>query len=459
MGKVIDRLWDFFSSVKLALVLMLVLTGLGLIGALLIQAPPDVISDPIAYEFWLEDAAIPKYGAWTPLLSLLRFFDMFHSPWFLGAGALLVISILVCSLNRWQSLRLTLSGGPVKLGESFYTSGNTHRELATRATSPQEAITRVLTRHRYRIRTEQHQDKFYLAADKYRSFRLATYVSHLSIILFIIGFLIGSYFGFRNMDFIVAEGARQDVGYDTNLSLYLESFVDEYYEDGAPKDYRSQVKLYENGAEVKSATIRVNHPMIYNGVRFYQSFFGPAVKVQVKSPTGEVLLNDVVLMTQVLQSRVARRNAGEFQLPQLGLTGRFISSATNTFDPMIGEGELGVELSQGGRAIALDKMVKGTPHKVVGLEFTYLDDAQYSGFQVSRDPGNALIWIASSLFIIGIGLVLYFPYKQVWVMLQSRSAGGSRLLVRSAAPRSFNAASDFKSLIGEIENELAKKKA
>lgn len=136
MGKVIDRLWDFFSSVKLALVLMLVLTGLGLIGALLIQAPPDVISDPIAYEFWLEDAAIPKYGAWTPLLSLLRFFDMFHSPWFLSAGALLVISILVCSLNRWQSLRLTLSGGPVKLGESFYTSGNTHRELATRATSP-----------------------------------------------------------------------------------------------------------------------------------------------------------------------------------------------------------------------------------------------------------------------------------------------------------------------------------
>ena len=66
-GRVIDRLWRFFSSVRLALVLMLVLTGLSLIGALLIQAPGDVLADKEAYAFWLESAAAPKYGAWTPV--------------------------------------------------------------------------------------------------------------------------------------------------------------------------------------------------------------------------------------------------------------------------------------------------------------------------------------------------------------------------------------------------------
>ncbi|MFH1016312.1 MAG: cytochrome c biogenesis protein ResB [Chloroflexota bacterium] len=454
-GRVIDRLWRFFSSVRLALVLMLVLTGLSLIGALLIQAPGDVLVDKEAYAFWLESAAEPKYGAWTPLFSLFRLFDMFHSPWFLGAGALLIISILVCSLNRWQSLRLTLSGGPVKLGETFYTGGNTHGELITGASSSPEAVNRVLVKRGYRVRTEQHDDKVYIAADKNRSFRLGTYVSHLSIVLFIIGFLIGSYFGFRDTDFIVTEGVTQDVGHNTDLSLSLESFVDEYYDDGMPRDYRSQVTLLENGQPVRREIVRVNHPLIHEGVRFYQSFFGPAVKVEIKDASGKVLLNDTIPMTRVTGGQV-RRNAAFFDLPEVAMTAQLIGPAINAPDTILSEGELAVQVSHAGQAIDMNRAVRGVPQQIGGLEFTYLDDAQYSGFQVSRDPGNSLIWIASSLFVIGVGLVLYFPYKQVWVLVQPRGKN-NRILVRSVSPRSFNAASEHQSLLSDIQEQLEPK--
>ncbi|MBI4234031.1 MAG: cytochrome c biogenesis protein ResB, partial [Chloroflexi bacterium] len=75
----------------------------------------------------------------------------------------------------------------------------------------------------------------------------------------------------------------------TNLSLKLESIVDEYWPEGPPKDYRSQVVLYENGQEVQQGVLRVNHPMSYKGVRFYQSFFGQAVVTEVRDQSGQTL--------------------------------------------------------------------------------------------------------------------------------------------------------------------------
>lgn len=284
-------------------------------------------------------------------------------------------------------------------------------------------------------------------------FRIGTYFSHVSLILLIVGFITGSYFGFHNTNFVVAEGTKQDVGYNTNLSLYLESFVAEYYDTGVPQDYRSQVKLYENGTEVKSAVIRVNHPLSYKGIRFYQSFFGSTVKVQVKGANEEILMNETFPLTQVLQSGTSEYYAGGFELPQTNLTGRFIISATNGGDAVIGKGELAVQLIQGNQVIAMEKINKGMPQKINELEFTYIDDASYSGFQIRYDPGDAIIWIASTLFILSIVLVMYFPYKQIWVLVKSEKET-YQTDVRFSAPRSLNASEEFDTLMNELRSKL-----
>ena len=148
-------LWRFFSSVRLAVFLMLAFIGLSLIGTLLIQAPPEVLSDPSAYSVWLEEVAWPKVGAWVGPLAFLHLFDVFHSPWFLGVGALLVTNIVVCSLNRWKGVGKTIARSPIAKGEEFYFTG-TNYELSGMAKVTQLAasFSQVLKRHRYRIRTE-----------------------------------------------------------------------------------------------------------------------------------------------------------------------------------------------------------------------------------------------------------------------------------------------------------------
>ena len=97
---------------------------------------------------------------------------------------------------------------------------------------------------------------------------------------------------------------------------------------------------------------------------------------------------------------------------------------------------------------------QGTPKTLAGLEFTFIRELQFSGFQVGKDPGNALIWIASTLFILGLAMVFYFPHRQVWIRAHTSQGGRTRLLVRTTSARSFAVASEFESLVEALEKEL-----
>jgi len=457
LKSVCNWLWRLFSSVRLAVILILVITGLSLLGALLIQVPPEMVRDPQLYSYWVDTAARTKVGVWAPFLSTLQLFDVFRSLWFLGAGTLLMLNIVICSVNRWRSISLSLRGGMVKHEEGFYTTSSTRAELSTVAVSVAKAAKiseKVLRARGYRTRTESDENNIYIAADKNRYFRVGTYVSHLSLILLVLAFITGRYFGFHDSIFTVPVDSNCEVGYNTGLSLQLNSFVDEYYDNGRPKDYRSQVVLYEKGQPVKQAIIRVNHPLVYKGVRFYQAYFGPAVKMLIRDKNGRDIFNDNVPLESSFYVQGYQYYEGFFDLTELGLSIRLISSVSNVDDPMIPAGKLAVAVRQGNEQIDLKLVETGVPRVVSGLEFTFLEESKFSGFQVSRDPTNTLIWIASILFIVGICAVLYFPYRQTWVLSQSLDKGNGRLLIRTLAPRDFNSTSELNTLVNQIEKEI-----
>jgi cytochrome c biogenesis protein len=457
-------LWRLFGSVRFAVILILTITGLSLLGALLVQVPSGAANDPQAYIIWVETAARSKVGIWAPFLSALRLFNVFRSPWFIIASSLLMLNILVCSLNRWRGISLSIRGGVVKQGEKFYLTGKTQAELKNTQAPVAEAAKiseKILKGRGYRTRIESDKDKIYIAADKNRFYRLGTYFSHFSLILFVLAFIAGNYFGFRDLNFAVPEDSFREVGHDTGLSLKLVSFVDEYYENGRPKDYRSDVILYENDKPVKQATVQVNHPLVYKGIRFYQSYFGPAVKMQIRDENGQDIFNDNLAMDASFVIDGIRRYEGIIDLHSLEKVHdvRLISSAVNAEDQIIPPGFIAVGVRDiNGEQIDFRLVQLGTPDLVGGLEFTFLGESQYSGFQVSHDPASILIWIASALFIIGICAVLYFPYRQVWVLCQPLDQKNSRLLIRTRAPRGFRSNSELDALVKKIKNESPIKK-
>ncbi len=269
-----------FSSVRLAIFLIFFLAALSLLGALIPQVPSELASDPLSRTWWLENVAYSRLGNWALFLGSIGLLDVFHSFWFLGTGALLAANVVFCLFNRIRSARLIIANPrPVK-SMDFYSDGALHQvyaDIRLPAARLHTLVNETLVKCGYTVECADDAVRIFFSGHKNRLAPLGSIGIHLSLLIFIAGFIFSSYSGFRDASFIVAEGAERRIGFGTGISLRLDSFSDEYWPDGTPKDYRSEVVISENGAEVKRGTIRVNHPITYKGFRFFQAFFGPAV--------------------------------------------------------------------------------------------------------------------------------------------------------------------------------------
>ena len=85
----IDRIWGFFISLRLVVILLLVLSVLSVAGTIIEQNKP------------LQE----YYRLFRPetveLLSRLGLLDMYHSWWFTSCLALLALNIIACTMERY----------------------------------------------------------------------------------------------------------------------------------------------------------------------------------------------------------------------------------------------------------------------------------------------------------------------------------------------------------------------
>ena len=453
------RVWRFFGSVRLALILILVLTALSVVGALVMQVPPDLKADPDDYRWWLDNPAQERFGLWVTPLAILGIFDIFHSPWFLGVGLLLIINIIVCTLNRWAGIWSSIAQFRVPTADRLYETGSNRVQLLSPRLGLQHAedrVTHTFRRHRYRVLQEHQNGALYMAGDKNRHFRLGTYLVHLSIILFIIAYIIGGYAGFRVNTFAVPEGSVRELGGGTSLSLKVLSFADEYWPEGLPKDYRSDVVLYDEGREVVRDTIRVNHPLNYKGIRFYQSYFGPAVVMEVRDPGGRVIFDDAVALNMVSGKEPSQHPIGTFRLPDSTIEVWVVGRVQSYTDPLLKAGQVRLELYRTGSRtpLVLQTIDQGKPEPLLNHTFTFVREKQFSGFQVNKDPGNLLIWISSGLLVIGMFLVFYFPHRQIWARCRHSDDGDTEIVLRTVSSRSYAITSEMEALAKDLRKSL-----
>ena len=112
-------LWRPFTSVRLALILILLLTSAVLAGTLLEQAPASVLGNSEAYDRWL-DQVRGKYSVFTPLLDTLQLLNVYRSFWFRLLVGLLTVNIVVCSLNRLKGIQAAVFGSRVRMAPTFF---------------------------------------------------------------------------------------------------------------------------------------------------------------------------------------------------------------------------------------------------------------------------------------------------------------------------------------------------
>ena len=98
------------------------------------------------------------------------------------------------------------------------------------------------------------------------------------------GALIGSIFGYKG-HLHLAEGETvsqldRSAGAEPiklPFSIRLDRFILKLYPSGVPSEYRSKVRVIEGGRVTHQAEIRVNHPLTWRGVTFYQHSYGQSL--------------------------------------------------------------------------------------------------------------------------------------------------------------------------------------
>lgn len=423
-----SKIWDFFSSVKLTIVLLLSLAATSIIGTLIPQN-----EDPAAY--------FKAFGEYLyRLFNILGLFDMYHSWWFQLLLVLLTINIIVCSIDKISANRRILFARNPSFKLPRFRNIK-HKERFEDGRSPEklrEIYQRSVSRHFRYSRTETTENGFAIFGEKGRWTRFGVYTVHLSVILLLIGGLIGSIFGF---DGFVNIPEGESVGrvqirnnsetIQLGFEIRCEDFDVSFYDTGAPKEFRSSLTILEGNRAVLKKDIIVNDPLRYKGISIYQSSYGTIPSSEVvlsftSRKTGKVYTQKAVAG----QSVVIPEKLGTFAVKGLARSYKFKGHELG--ETLIGiltppEGDP-VEVALPLRFPSFDKMRKGS----VLIAVVENVPRFYTGLQVTKDPGVWIVYGGFILMIIGCYITFFMSHQQICVELVP-SGKETRVIVAGTA--------------------------
>jgi cytochrome c biogenesis protein len=420
----IDRLWKAFASVKLTIVLLLTLAATSIIGTLIPQNEA-----PVAY--------FEAFGELLyRLFSLLGLFDMYHSWWFRALILLLVVNIVVCSIDRLQATWKIIFVRNPQFNIARYRRLKNKAEYNHDGDAEQlKALYQPIIARSFRYhRIEETAEGFAIYGERGRWTRLGVYAVHFSVVVLLIGGLIGSIFGFEGFVNIAEGESAQSIQLrNSNQKLQLgfeircDDFNVEFYDSGAPKEFRSSLTILKQGKAVVQKDIIVNDPLRFEGISFFQASYGSMTP-------NEIILNLTSNATGMIYSKRAGINTPIVIPEDLGtfMLQKYTRQA-NFRGQNIGEAFIGVLTPPNGSAVEItlplkfpsfDKMRKGN----VFIAVADFVPRYYTGLQVSKDPGVWVVYVGFILMIIGIYITFFMSHQQVYVDVLSQGKK-SRIMV------------------------------
>ena len=421
-----NSLWSFFSSVKLTITLLALIVLVFIAATFL---PVHDVAQTFADQLSPGSAKIFFFSHWS---------DLYHSLLFYFLMALLSLNLIICSINRLPALWRQYQASP------FPEPAGTFDDLPqNRIISEDKTIIKIKSIIESRLKQNYGSCKeaatergsvFY--AQRGRFSLSGVYIIHLSILMMIAGAIIGSIFGL-DADITIKEGETVNVANLTkgngiqqlDFSVRCDKFIVEFYEDGTPKTYRSDLSFIKNGQVEKQGALLVNHPLTFDKFRFYQSSYGVAPEIKVI---------------------VTYKNAGK-------KSGSMALAAGDTFDLPEGAARgfvMRVEenMMQWGPAVKLriispkkdiqfwvfqqlDKLLAMKPNLLIeapmfnpGLFAPFVfsvdrvEQTYYTGLHLVRDPGVSFVALGGLLMIAGMIIVFFMSYQQFWVWIEQEGA-------------------------------------
>ena len=281
-------LWRRLTSVKWAIGLILAAALFSAVGVVIPQVPPQLADIPEQVEEHIE-LQRPTWGGFTDVLAEFPWFyetnggvfNLYKQPYWYAVVALVALAISVCTVSRAPPIWRTVRRPPKQVNAAYFDRAR-HRASATieEGESPAAAQQRLVQRlrsARYRVEeVDVGNGQTMLFADRYGWAQLATFVTHLALLLLLGATLVTKFAG-EEYQFWVAEGESHILfppGDDrAQVQIIVEDAVARFADDGQALDFRSHVRVAEAGQEVGGGEVTVNGPVHAAGYRVHQAAY------------------------------------------------------------------------------------------------------------------------------------------------------------------------------------------
>ncbi len=481
--------WRQLTSMRVALMLLMLLAVVAVPGSVLPQRPQD----PAAVARYLEDN--PDLGPW---LDRLGFFDVYSSVWFSAIYLLLFVSLVGCILPRLRAHLRAARARPPRAPRRFERF-DVHDETTTDATVDDVVararavlVGRVPRVPRFRVDVApQPGGGVTVSAERGYLRESGNILFHLALLGILISVATGQLLHYRGQA-IVVEGrgfANAVTDYDTfragtafdpaslvPFTMTLDRFTAEFSPDARPRDFTAEVTLTEPDGEPREETIKVNHPLTAGAAKVYLQGNGYAPDVVVRDAAGEIAFAGPVPFLP--QDEVYTSN-GVIKVPdvstgeQIGLVGVLLPTAVvspigaaSVFpqpdEPLlvltVWSGDLGLDDGVPQNVYELDAagMTQATeedgqpvtlfvePGQTVELPdglgtITWEGLPRFVALDLRHDPALPWILASSVAALVGLAVSLFTPRRRVWLRVTPAdgapdgAAPGRRTVVAGAA--------------------------
>ncbi|NGP43669.1 cytochrome C biogenesis protein [Bacillaceae bacterium SIJ1] len=454
---IVDRIWQFFSSVKVGIWLIVVTLIASALGTVFPQAEylPPGSTEAIYYE--------EEFGIFGKIFYQLGFHEMYAQWWYILLVASIGVSLVICSLDRFVPLYRALKHQRVKKADHFLKHQRLHSVTEHKNVSLDE-MKKALEKKRYRVRSDGN----HLLAEKGRFSRWGPYVNHIGLIIFLIGVMLRFSPDMYVQDHLwVREHETQPIPHSNGYYLENVDFEVEYYDPEANegeykealervggnvvKAHKTDAIIYKRAEgtvpgeepeleKVSEELIRVNHPLKIDGLTLYQMNYKPAelyrltlgldrndtedrVGTFTVDLSDERLMNDdevvydlgdgyeVTLSGYYPDYEVKEEWVDGEKQVNLGSKSKIPDNPVFVFEvtgPDIEEVERSV-IGIGINVSAPDA------DNVYSLSLVQPDFRQATGLSVTKDRTLGIISVGGAIFMLGVIQGMYWTHRRIWV--------------------------------------------
>ena len=364
-----------------------------------------------------QDQSIETYKSNYPLTNpLFRFLTwdyilqfgldhVYKSWWFYTFIFLFGLSLISCTfLQQFPSLKIA------RRCQFFRTTGQFYR-LKISTIINNFSLNKILSK----IKKEKYsifQQKNIIYCYKGLIGRIAPIIVHFSMILVLLGTIIGSLFGFKAQEIVpkTENFHIQNVinnGQFTvipNTSARINDFWITYTKNRTISQFYSDISILNTqGNEVDRKTISVNYPLVYKGVYYYQTDWN-LIGLRFQNFKNEIieypLVNILSNKNKVWLTWIANNNSLNEGIVALIDNLEGYCSIYNERGKFLGNIELNESLTFE-RPITLSEIISST------------------GLQIKTDPGIPIIYIGF-FFLMLSTLISYITYSQIWIIKKNK---------------------------------------